>query len=61
MATFTIEVPFPSDHAPFKIVRTGETGNRRIVDSAISETHAELLKRRWEKREALWDEPQELK
>jgi len=57
MVTFTIEVPFPTDLAPYKVIRIGESGERRIVDSAFTELRAELLKRRWELIEAQWDEP----
>jgi hypothetical protein len=51
MITFTVEVPFASDHAPFKVIRTGESGKRRIVSSAQTLAKAEQLMRDWQERE----------
>ena len=50
-ATYSIEVPFPGDHAPYKIVRTDGAGRKRIVDSAMTrEVAREYLKSARERR-----------
>jgi hypothetical protein len=57
MATFAVEVPFLSDLAPFKVIRTGDSGKRRIVDAAQTPEAAEAKLQKWVKLEARWDEP----
>lgn len=52
MAAYSIEVPFPADHAPFKIIKTTSEGKRRIVDSAMTRETAEKLLAIYEAKES---------